>query len=78
MFKTIKTILFATDLSPNCRSAFEAAISLAAQYQAKLVLLHIISNRNVPRSSKGTSGPPWAMRNGKRWPRSTSKMPATP
>jgi len=53
MFKTIKTILFATDLSPNCRSAFEAAISLAAQYQAKLVLLHVISGRNVPSFIEG-------------------------
>lgn len=52
MFKTIKTILFATDLTPTCRAAFEASISLAAQYQAKLVLLHIVA-RNVPSFIEG-------------------------
>jgi nucleotide-binding universal stress UspA family protein len=52
MFKTIKSILFATDLSPNCRAAFEVSISLAAQYQAKLVLLHVVAH-NVPSFIEG-------------------------
>jgi nucleotide-binding universal stress UspA family protein len=52
MFKTIKSLLFATDLSPNCRAAFEASISLAAQYQAKLILLHVVA-RNVPSFIEG-------------------------
>jgi len=47
MFNPTKCILFATNLSPTCRAAFEASISLAAQYQATLVLLHVIG-RDVP------------------------------
>ncbi|MCJ8500313.1 universal stress protein [Desulfatitalea alkaliphila] len=47
MFEKINTILFATNLSPSCRAAFEAAIALSAKYQAELVLLHVI-DRDVP------------------------------
>ena len=42
MFKPIKSILFATNLSENCRPAFEAAASMATRYQATLILLHVI------------------------------------
>lgn len=41
MFKTFKSILFATNLSENCRQAFEVAASMATRYQATLVLLHV-------------------------------------
>ncbi len=42
MFKTIESILFATNLSENCKTAFDFAGSLAARYQATIVLLHVI------------------------------------
>lgn len=42
MFKPLSSILFATNLSENCRPAFECAASLATRYQANLVLLHVI------------------------------------
>ena len=42
MFKNIKSILFATNLSKNCIPAFEAAATLATRFQATIVLLHVI------------------------------------
>ena len=42
MFKPIQTILFATNLSENCRAAFDVAASMATRYQATLVLLHVV------------------------------------
>lgn len=42
MFKPIRSILFATNLSENCRAAFDFAVSMATRYQATLVLLHVI------------------------------------
>lgn len=42
MFKPMETILFATNLSENCRAAFELAASMATRYQATLVLLHVL------------------------------------
>ena len=42
MFKPVNTILFATDLSDNCRQAFVFAAALAIQFQATLILLHVI------------------------------------
>ncbi len=47
MFKPIKSLLFSTNLSENCRPALEASIAMATQHQAELVLLHII-DRDVP------------------------------
>ncbi|PLX60706.1 universal stress protein [Sedimenticola selenatireducens] len=38
---TFKTILYATDLSKKMRPAFRHAISLAQQYQAKIIMLHV-------------------------------------
>ncbi len=38
----IKKILFATDLSDNSRHAFKYAANLANQYQAGLVLFHVM------------------------------------
>jgi nucleotide-binding universal stress UspA family protein len=45
MFKTIKSILFATNLQENCRPAFDFAVSLATKYQATIVLLHVLEKR---------------------------------
>lgn len=42
MFKPIKSILFATNLSQSCMPAFEMAASMATRYQATLVLLHVL------------------------------------
>lgn len=42
MFPDIKKILFATDLSNNCRHAFTYAASMACQYQAGITLLHVM------------------------------------
>lgn len=42
MFKPIKSILFATNLSQSCIHAFEMAASMATRYQATLVLLHVL------------------------------------
>ena len=42
MFKPIKAILFATNLSQNCKRAFDYAAALATQFQATIVLLHVI------------------------------------
>ncbi|MBT8371069.1 MAG: universal stress protein [Deltaproteobacteria bacterium] len=38
----IKNILFATDLSDNSRHAFKYAANLANQYQATLVIFHVM------------------------------------
>lgn len=38
----MKTILHATDFSPSSTSAFAIACSLARQYGAKLIVLHVI------------------------------------
>lgn len=42
MFKPVSSILFATNLSDNCKSAFDYAVSLATKYQATIILLHVI------------------------------------
>ena len=42
MFKPIQSILFATNLSENCRTAFDFAASMATRYQATLILLHVV------------------------------------
>lgn len=40
--KPVTSILFATNLTENCRPAFEFAASMATRYQATLVLLHVL------------------------------------
>ncbi|MFZ7126453.1 MAG: universal stress protein [Desulfobacterales bacterium] len=45
MSKTIHSILFASDLTENCQTAFEMAFSLAENYKAKLILLHVIEKK---------------------------------
>lgn len=42
MLKGIKTILFTTNLTPNCLPAFDFAALLALRFQAKIVLLHVL------------------------------------
>ena len=41
--KEFKTIVFATDFSENSDYAFEYAFSIAQKYQARLVLIHVVS-----------------------------------
>jgi nucleotide-binding universal stress UspA family protein len=45
--QNIHTILYATDLSPESKAAFSYAVSLAVEYQAKIVLLHTIPARHA-------------------------------
>jgi len=47
MFKPVKSILFATNLSENCRPALEASLFMAGHYGADIVLLHVV-DRDVP------------------------------
>lgn len=42
-----KKILFATDMSKNCRDAYTYALDLAALHQAQLILLHVIEPQPV-------------------------------
>lgn len=51
MFKPIKNILFATNLSETCRQALNFAAILATRFQATIVLLHVLEK--VPRSAEG-------------------------
>lgn len=41
--KSIKTILFATDFSESSDYAYQYADSLAKQYKARLILVHVIN-----------------------------------
>jgi nucleotide-binding universal stress UspA family protein len=43
----IKTILFPTDFSQGARAAMDHAISLAKDYQAKLILLYVIQDISI-------------------------------
>lgn len=58
MLPTIKKILYATDLSENSRLAFGHAASLAMQYQAEMIVLHVIEpvNPNVYMQLSGAMG----------------------
>jgi nucleotide-binding universal stress UspA family protein len=47
MFKKLNALLFATDLTENCRDAFTLAASLATRYKATLVLLHVMEKMPV-------------------------------
>jgi len=42
-----KNILFATDMSDDCREAYSYALSLAAAFQGKMTLLHVIESHPV-------------------------------
>lgn len=41
MLTSVKSILYATDLSDRCKPAFDFATSLAVKYQATIILLHV-------------------------------------
>jgi nucleotide-binding universal stress UspA family protein len=58
MFKPIKSIMFATDLSETCRQAFEMAAAMATKHQATLVLMHVLEQMpdNVESRLKGLLG----------------------
>ena len=43
----IKTILFPTDFSQGARAAMDYAVSLAADYDAKLILLYVIQDISI-------------------------------
>ncbi|HYA89067.1 MAG TPA: universal stress protein [Nitrospirota bacterium] len=43
----IKTILFPTDFSQGARAAMDHAISLAKDYQSKLILLYVIQDISI-------------------------------
>ncbi len=42
MLKPIRSILFATDLTPNCQPALDFSLSLATSMNAKVYMLHVI------------------------------------
>jgi len=42
MLKPIRSILFATDLTPNCQPALEFTIAIATRFQATIHMLHVI------------------------------------
>jgi nucleotide-binding universal stress UspA family protein len=42
MLKPIESILFATDLTPNCQQAYEHAVGLSIRFKATLYLLYVI------------------------------------
>lgn len=42
MIKPVKNILFATNLTEECLSAFDYAAAIATRFQATLVLLHVL------------------------------------
>lgn len=42
MIKPLKNILFTTNLSAECKNAFNFAVSLATRYQGSITLLHVI------------------------------------
>jgi len=42
MLKPIRSILFATDLTPNCQQALEYTIAIATRFAATIYMLHVI------------------------------------
>lgn len=42
MLKPIRSILFATDLTPNCQAALDFTLSLATRFKATIYMLHVI------------------------------------
>jgi nucleotide-binding universal stress UspA family protein len=47
---TIRRVLFATDLSPICESAFRYAADVANHFKARLYLLHVLPGSAAPRA----------------------------
>ncbi len=58
MLKPIRSILFATDLTPNCQPALDFTIAIATRFQATIYMLHIIEKlpENVSGRLKGLLG----------------------
>lgn len=42
MIPTVKNILFATNLKPECLEAFHYAVALATRFEATLVMVHVM------------------------------------
>ena len=42
MLKPIRSILFATDLTPNCQAALEFTVAIATRFNATIYMLHVI------------------------------------
>lgn len=47
MVAPIRSLLFATNLSDDCRPALASAVAAAAQHKSELIMLHVI-DREVP------------------------------
>ncbi|MBI5248070.1 MAG: universal stress protein [Desulfomonile tiedjei] len=43
-----KKILFCTDFSENCQPAYELAVEYAKAFEAQLLILHVIDDRDLP------------------------------
>ena len=44
MLSPLRTVLFATDLTPSCQNALEFAVAQATRFEATIVLLHVIES----------------------------------
>ncbi len=58
MLKPIRSILFATDLTPNCQPALDFTIAIATRFQSTIYMLHVIEKlpENVSGRLKGLLG----------------------
>jgi len=58
MIKPLESILFATDLTPNCQHAYEYAVSLSVRFNATLYILFVMEEMpdNVEERIKGLIG----------------------
>jgi nucleotide-binding universal stress UspA family protein len=65
----IQTILHPTDFSENARPAFEAACALARDYQATLLLLHVMAPSVSPLMAAPPADPSRPVESQKRHPR---------
>lgn len=52
MNKQKKNVLFATDLSRDCRDAYNYASDLSVRHKSRLILLHIIESKPVDMNKK--------------------------
>jgi nucleotide-binding universal stress UspA family protein len=54
-----KTILLATDLSPRCDRAFDRAVFLAAEWQARLIAVHVMETEATAALAGTDPVPSW-------------------
>lgn len=54
-WKMPTTLLCATDLTPACDRAMERAVQLAGQWQASLLVIHVIADANVQKNFTTTA-----------------------